>query len=101
MFKFDTEVDIKNSIEIKKGKRFTAKRTRTGGTDFDAPTKHANDHKKLYDGMIIMTDGGAPKPRLSRLRRCYVISPVNTLYFGNNNIDTKDFIITMKSKKSA
>jgi predicted metal-dependent peptidase len=101
MFKFDTEVDIKNSIEIKKGKRFTAKRTRTGGTDFDAPTKHANDHKKLYDGMIIMTDGGAPKPRLSRLRRCYVISPGNTLYFGNNNIDTKDFIITMKSKKSA
>jgi predicted metal-dependent peptidase len=101
LFKFDTEVDIKNSIEIKKGKRFTAKRTRTGGTDFDAPTKHANDHKKLYDGMIIMTDGGAPKPRLSRLRRCYVISPGNTLYFGNNNIDTKDFIITMKSKKSA
>jgi len=103
MFKFDTEVDIKNSFEIKKGKRFTTKRTRTGGTDFNAPTRHANDNKKLYDGMIIMTDGGAPKPILSRLRRCYVISPGNTLHFGNKNIDSKDFIISMKTanKKSA
>jgi predicted metal-dependent peptidase len=103
LFKFDTEVDVENAIEIKKGKRFNTKRTRTGGTNFDAPTKHANDHKKLYDGLIIMTDGGAPKPKLSRLRRCYVISPGNTLYFGNHNIDTKDFIVTMKqaSKKTA
>ena len=97
LFKFDTEVDIENAIDIKKGKRFHTKRTRTGGTDFDAPTKHANDHKKLYDGLIIMTDGGAPKPKLSRLRRCYVISPGNSLYFGNHNIDTRDFIIRMKS----
>ena len=42
-----------------------------------------NQNNKLYDGLIIMTDGGAPKPDFSRLRRCWVLCPNTSLYFGD------------------
>jgi predicted metal-dependent peptidase len=97
LYKFDTEVDAKNKVEFVKGrKHHDLKRTRTGGTDFNAPTKHANDNAKTYDGLIIMTDGGAAKPQFSRLRRCYVLCPGTQLDFGDNNIEQRDFLVKMK-----
>ncbi len=97
LYKFDTEVDTQNKVEFVKGrKKYDLTRTRTGGTDFDAPTKHANDNKKLYDGLIIMTDGGAPKPQFSRLRRCWVLCPDTSLWFGDQNIESRDFLVKMK-----
>lgn len=97
LFKFDTEVDTDNKVEFKQGqKKMDLKRTRTGGTDFNAPTKHANDNNKFYDGLIIMTDGGAAKPQFSRLRRCYVLCPGTQLDFGDNNIEQRDFLVKMK-----
>ncbi len=97
LYKFDTTVDTTNKIEFVKGrKKYDLTRTRTGGTDFNAPTKHANDNNKLYDGLIIMTDGGAPKPEFSRLRRCWVLCPNTSLYFGEQNIETRDFLVKMK-----
>ena len=75
VFYFDTEVDTDNSFKWRKGGRVVAKRTRCGGTCFKAPTKHANENKGKFDGLIIITDGFAPKPQPSRLRRVWVITP--------------------------
>jgi len=96
LFKFDTEVQESNKIEFKKGRKYNLIRNCTGGTDFNAPTKHANQTRGLFDGMIIMTDGGAPKPEFSRVRRCWVLCPNTTLEFGNDNIETRDFLVSMK-----
>jgi len=96
LYKFDCAVDETTKTEFKKGKRMSLKRQCSGGTDFDAPTQHANKFKNEYDGFIIMTDGGAPKPSISRLKRCWVLCPNNQLHFGNNNIDKNDFLVSMK-----
>jgi predicted metal-dependent peptidase len=63
-----------------------------GGTDFNAPTKHANSQKNL-DGYIILTDGGAEKPKPSRLKRCYILAPGQKLFFEP---DAEDTVIYMK-----
>ncbi len=73
-YHFDTEVDEK-SKKVWKRKGHPANRTRCGGTDFTAPTKHAAKHKSTFDGYIILTDGYAPDPGPSRLPRAWVITP--------------------------
>jgi hypothetical protein len=52
-------------------------RVRSGGTDFEAPTRWVNDPKRRgeYDGMIIVTDGIAPKPSNSRVKRGWILTP--------------------------
>ena len=96
LFKFDSEVDESTKTDFKKGRRMNLKRQCSGGTNFDAPTQHANKLKNEYDGFIIMTDGGAEKPSISRLKRCWVLCPNTQLHFGNNNIDKNDFLVSMK-----
>ena len=93
VYHFDTEVDEDSKTTWKKGMANPkALRTRCGGTDFDAPTKHAAKTKP--EGYIILTDGGAPKPDFSRIRRCWVLVPGQELAFGE--ADAKDVVVKMK-----
>ena len=73
-FHFDTEVDEKSEMTWRKGKTPAAHRTRCGGTDFSAPTEHANKNSSRFDGYIILTDGFASDPGASKLRRAWVIT---------------------------
>jgi predicted metal-dependent peptidase len=82
VYKFDHRVDESSSFLWKKRSRPDIDRTLTGGTCFDAVTKHAMKNKKRFDGYIVLTDGGAPKPRISQgLKRCWIISAGNELAF--------------------
>ena len=87
-FTFDTAVDEKSEAVWKKGGRNAALRTLCGGTDFNAPTKHANANKHRFDGYIIITDGEAAKPVASSLKRCYLITPGRNLIFTADNTDS-------------
>ena len=93
VYYFDTEVDVKNGFVWRRGAAVSPKRTRCGGTDFEAPTKFANSQKDI-DAFIILTDGGAPKPSSSRKRRAWILDPGNELYF--KDVDSKDIVIKMK-----
>ena len=42
----------------------------TGGTDFNAPTDYVNSHK--FDGVIILTDMYAPKPKNCNAQRMWM-----------------------------
>jgi hypothetical protein len=92
LFYFDTEVDEENSLTWKRGSFPKTLRTRSGGTDFEAPTKHAA--KSKCEGYLILTDGEAPKPSSSRIRRGWVLMPGGNLIFDDP--DQKDVIIKMK-----
>jgi predicted metal-dependent peptidase len=97
MYVFDTEVDEKTKV-VWKGRggipRAALTRQRCGGTDFEAPTKHAHSGKiKDLDGYLILTDGGAAKPTKSRVRRGYVLAPGQELAFTP---DPEDFVIRLK-----
>ena len=94
LYKFDTVVDEKGGFLWKKGKRITTQRTLNGGTNFNAATLHALKNKEKFDGYIIFTDGGAPKPKPSvGLKRCYLVTPNDKLYFDP---DKNDIVINMK-----
>lgn len=93
-FHFDTEVDVKSEMKWK-GRgvpKSACLRTRCGGTDFTAATVHANQPKRKTDGMIVITDGGAPKPPRSTIRRGWLLVPGTELAFEP---DPEDFVIKM------
>ena len=92
-FHFDTTVDEKSEALWKRGRTPAVHRTRSGGTDFDCVTDHATKHRKRFDGYIIITDGEAPKPKPSRLKRCWLIIPGRKLSFKKDN---RDFVAKMK-----
>ncbi len=72
---FDCTAEMKHLYEWKKGMRPKLERVKSGGTNFSAPTELANDvrNRGRWDGMLIMTDGCAPKPCASRLKRGWVL----------------------------
>jgi len=74
-YHFDTEVDEKSETVWRPGKTPVPHRTRCGGTCFTAPTEHANKNRSRFDGYIILTDGYAPEPVPTKLRRAWVITP--------------------------
>jgi predicted metal-dependent peptidase len=93
VYHFDTEVDEDSLTVWKKGCAIPKTlRTRCGGTDFEAPTAHSEKTKP--DGYIILTDGGAPKPKSSVRRRCWVLVPGQSLMWGE--ADSKDVTVRMK-----
>jgi predicted metal-dependent peptidase len=98
IFNFDTEVDTDSEREWDRSRNPGIERTRCGGTDFRAPTKHANKNKSRFDGYLILTDGECSDPGPSRLKRGYVICPGRELYF---DAPRRDFVIQMKQKKVA
>lgn len=85
---FDCSADLRDSFEWKKGSKVDAKRVRGGGTDFNAPTKVANDPKNRgrWDGMLILTDGECSKPIPSRVKRGWVVSPGRKLEFATDEM---------------
>lgn len=91
-FHFDTEVDEASEKEWKRGTNAVPTRTRCGGTDFNAPTKHANKNKHRFDGYIIITDGQAEKPVATRIKRCYLLVPGTQVAF---TVDGNDSVVKM------
>jgi len=94
VYKFDHRVDEKTSFLWKKNSRPDMHRSLTGGTCFNAVTKHAIKNKKKFDGYIVLTDGGAPKPDISRgLKRCWILATGCKLMF---DADQTDIVINIK-----
>jgi predicted metal-dependent peptidase len=93
LFNFDTAVDLKSERVWKKGKTPGVIRTRCGGTDFRAPTRHANENKHRFDGYLILTDGEASDPGPSQVKRGWVIVPDRKMLFEASG---RDVVIRMK-----
>ena len=94
---FDCSAREKDIVRWTKGNvpEKATKRTRSGGTDFDAPSKVFNDPKNRgrWDGMLIMTDGIAPAPGPVRGKRGWVLADGCTLQFETTELQvfvTKD-----------
>ena len=68
---FDTTVDEKLVYEWKKGQNHKAERVMCGGTCFDAPTEYVNKRGD-FDGVIILTDMEAPKPKRCKAQRLWL-----------------------------
>ena len=64
---FDHEVDESKVYVWKKGENRRRERVLTGGTDFNAPTDYVNNNN--FDGVIILTDMYAPKPKNCKAQR--------------------------------
>ena len=67
---FDHEVDESKIYVWKKGENRKRERVLTGGTCFDAPTEYVNNNN--FDGMIILTDMYAPKPKRCKAQRMWM-----------------------------
>lgn len=98
---FDTEIDEDNIFVWKKGQKVKAFRARCGGTDFNAPTKFINEQCRFggpwaADGLLVLTDGQAPKPVPCKVRRAWVICPGDKLYF-----ETDETLIQMEWPKDS
>jgi predicted metal-dependent peptidase len=97
-FHFDTEVDEKSEQAWNKRKGMPAHRTRYGGTDFQCVTTHANKNRHRFDAFIVITDGEAPKPGPTKMKRCWLLTPGQKLMFQP---DAGDYVSKMKWPKSS
>ena len=68
---FDTEVDASKVFVWKKGQSQKAERVLSGGTCFNAPTDYINKRGD-FDGVIILTDMEAPKPKACKAQRMWM-----------------------------
>ena len=68
---FDTEVPEDKVYVWKKGKSQAAERVSCGGTCFNAPTEYVNKRGD-FDGVIILTDMEAPKPKNCKAQRMWL-----------------------------
>ena len=93
LFNFDTEVDEDSERVLKRGRPVEMWRTRCGGTCFTCVQKHANKNSHRFDGYLVLTDGYASDPGISKLKRGWVIVPSGQLQFQKKN---KDFLIEIK-----
>lgn len=85
---FDADAQEKDIVEWRKGMPPPAKRTKCGGTIFDAPTRIFNDPKNRgrWDGFMIMTDGGGTKPQECRGKRAWILPKGCTLMFDTEEM---------------
>ena len=90
---FDSTVDVDNETPWRRGQKIPPQRWRSGGTNFDAVARHAEENKDRFDGYIVLTDGECSDPGPSRMRRAWVITPGRKLYFKPH---PKDVVINMK-----
>lgn len=94
---FDTEIGVNDRLDWKRGQRKPTLRFRSGGTDFNAPTRFFNDHRGEWDALIIFSDGECSKPDpIVHGRRAYVIVPGRKLLFEP---DDSDLVIQMTVDK--
>ena len=91
---FDTAVDQESLSTWRRGQRLQPRRTRCGGTDFNAPTEFANKNKGQYDMLIVLTDGEAPEPMPCLIRRAWVLTPGSQM-----NFNTNETVIKMKAEE--
>ena len=94
-FHFDCTVDEKSETVWKKGRYTPPHRTRFDGTDFKAVQDHVHKNKHRFDGYLVLTDGYAPNPGPSRIKRGWVIT---THGEAQEWMGGKDFIIKMKQE---
>jgi predicted metal-dependent peptidase len=94
---FDCSADVTEVFPWRRGQNVSPKRTRTGGTDFNAPTRVANDPKNRgrWDGMLIMTDGECSAPVGSRVKRGWVIGKGQKMMF-----ETSELVVQMNGNES-
>lgn len=85
---FDCSCNDREIYPWKKGQKMAAKRTRSGGTDFNAPTSLANHarNRGKWDGLLILTDGEAPAPGPSRMKRGWVLGRGQKLMFDSREL---------------
>ena len=98
-FHFDTSIDEDSETVWKKGRTPQAHRTRCGGTCFNSVVQHANKNKHRFDGILILTDGYAPKPEPCRLKIGWVITPGGTTEPWMQG--TRNFVIPMKEERKS
>ena len=67
---FDTEVPEDKVYVWKKGQNRKTERVSCGGTCFNAPTDYVNGQN--FDGVIILTDMEAPKPKRCKAQRMWM-----------------------------
>jgi predicted metal-dependent peptidase len=97
IYHFDTEVDLGSERKWKRNSREEIARTLSGGTCFNAPTRHANASKR-FDGFIVVTDGGAPMPKPSRVKRMWLLMPGCSL---PSKPTQRDVVVSMNNIKRA
>jgi len=97
-FHFDCTVDEKSEAVWKKNRGMAAHRTRGGGTCFSSVQKHAEKNKHRFDGYLILTDGYASNPGISRMKRGWVITSDGAV---QDWMGGRDFIIKMTGKEKA
>ena len=97
-YHFDSEVDEDSETAWRPGRTPRAHRTRCGGTCFKVVAEHAMKNKHRFDGYLVLTDGYAPNPGPSRLRRGWVITPGGTTDHVSSN--RRDFFIELKEPKT-
>ena len=96
VYNFDTEIDVQSHFLWKKGKMFDDwKRTRCGGTDFNAVANFCNDPKTPHwDGIIMLTDGYAPTMSMIKGSKVlWVITPGGS----KDAIRNGDLVVQMKN----
>ncbi len=70
MIPCDNKGGEKHVYTCRKGQKRNWERVMYGGTCFDAPTRYVNDN--AYDGMIVLTDMLAPKPKRAKCKRLWM-----------------------------
>lgn len=85
---FDCDANVKDIYTWKRGTAMPTKRTKMGGTDFNAPTIVANDpaNRGRWDGILIMTDGECSAPIGSRMKRGWVLGKGQKLMFTSDEL---------------
>lgn len=87
---FDCHCSEKDIVRWAKGTvpAKATKRTKGGGTDFNAPSRVFNDPKNRgrWDGLLIMTDGMAPAPGPVRGKRGWILGQGCKLEFQTTEL---------------
>ena len=81
VFPFDYGIDEENAIKWRRGMKVAPKRTRSGGTSFDAVVDHLNKHKGMCDGALLLSDGECGQPPPAPCKFGYIIVPGRKLLF--------------------
>ncbi|NBT35351.1 MAG: hypothetical protein EBT03_07405 [Betaproteobacteria bacterium] len=85
---FDHDVDPSDVFEWRKGTRPALKRTKSGGTSFQAPTDYVNSprNRGRWDGVIFLTDGECAQPSGSRVKRGWILGKGCRLLFETDEM---------------
>jgi len=96
LFYFDTAVDEQNMVKWRRGGKVSARRTRCGGTDFDAVVDYVNVKKAgVYDGVMILTDGECSQPRPCKTKLAWIVIPDRKLGFTHRQ---EEVLVQMKKE---